>query len=72
MTAVLTLDRRTSPGFQARSLRISLLLTQQELANMAGVSQKEVGLFENNWPVQLDIKRKLLRELWVRKASRAE
>ena len=71
MTAVVTFDREASLGFKARRLRVSLLVTQQELADIAGVSQEEVDLFEHNLPVQLDAKRKLLRELWARRAGKA-
>jgi len=65
MRVGLTVEAEKTLGFKARKLRCSLSLTQQELANMAGVSQEEVSLFENNWPVQLNVKRKLLRELWA-------
>ena len=69
MAAVLTIDQETSLGFKARKLRVSLLLTQQELASIAGVSQEEVDLFEHNLPIRLDVKRRLLKELWAKKAS---
>lgn len=68
MTATLTLDQGVSLGFKARRLRVSLLLTQQELASIAGVATEEVDLFEHNLPVRLDAKRRLLKELWARKA----
>jgi DNA-binding XRE family transcriptional regulator len=58
-----TVEAENLLGFKARKLRRSLKLTQQELANLAGVLTKEVILFEHNMPVQLDVKRKLLREL---------
>jgi transcriptional regulator with XRE-family HTH domain len=44
---------------------MALHLTQQELANMAGVSLEEIDLFEHNLPVRLDARRKLLKELWA-------
>ena len=68
MTAIISVDQELSLGFKARRLRVCQLLTQQKLANMAGVSLEEVGLFEHNLPVQLDVKRKLIRELLARKA----
>ena len=68
-TTVITFDQETSLGYKARSLRISQLLTQQELANIVDVTSEEVDLFEHNLPVRLDAKRKLLRELWARRAS---
>ena len=70
MTAVLSVDQELSLGFKARRLRVSQLLTQHELANIAGVSQDEVSLLEHNLPLRLDAKRKLLRELWARKAGK--
>ncbi len=70
MPAALTLDREKSLGFKARRLRLSQLLTTQELASMAGVSQEDVNLLENNLPLQLDSKRKLFRALRARKASK--
>ncbi len=66
MTEVLSINQELSPGFKARRLRIRQLLTQQELANKAGVSQEEVNLLECNLPLQLDAKRKLLKALWAR------
>ena len=70
MTKVLTLARESSIGFKARRLRISQLLTQRQLAKMAGVSLEEVELFEHNLPVPLDSRRKILRELWAKKAGK--
>ena len=50
-----------SLGNIAKIQRVCRLLTQQEIADMANVSQKDVGLFESNNHVNLTIKRKLLR-----------
>jgi transcriptional regulator with XRE-family HTH domain len=70
MTSVLTFTRESSIGFKVKRLRISQLLTQRELADMAGVSPKEVDLFEHNLPLPLDTRRKILRELWARKTRK--
>lgn len=70
MVKVSTFPRGSSVGFKARRLRISQQLTQQELADMAGVSHEEVGLFEQNLPLPLDSKRKILKELWAKKAGK--
>lgn len=70
MTTVTTLARESSIGFKVRRLRISQLLTQQELANMAGVSLEEVDLFEHNLPLPLDAKRKILKKLLSIKARK--
>ena len=69
MTAVLTFTRESLLGFKSRKLRISLHISQQELADMAGVSLEAVGLFETNLPLALDYKRRILRELWAKKAG---
>ncbi len=65
-----TLARESSIGFKAKRLRISQRLTQRELANLAGVSLEEVDLFEHNLPIPLDSKRKILKELWAKKAGK--
>jgi transcriptional regulator with XRE-family HTH domain len=57
-------------GFKAKRLRVSMRLTQRELANMAGVPQEEIELFEHNHPVPLDSRRKILKELWAKKAGK--
>ncbi|OGO21612.1 MAG: hypothetical protein A2144_04165 [Chloroflexi bacterium RBG_16_50_9] len=56
-------------GFKARKLRISLGLSRQELAEMAGVPRERVDAFEYNLPVPLDVKRRILRELWAEKSK---
>ena len=70
MITVLTFEQNTKLGYKVRSLRISLGLTQSELADAVGVTLDEVDLFEHDLPVRLDVKRRLLRELWARRAIR--
>ena len=70
MITVLTFEQNTKLGYKVRSLRISLGLTQSELADAVGVTLDEVDLFEHDLPVRLDVKRRLLRELWARRALR--
>ena len=62
---VLSVDHALSLGFEARVRRVARLLTQQELASIVGVSQKEVDLLENNQPVLPAVARKLLRHLGI-------
>ena len=69
-SAVLTYTRESLLGTQARKLRISLHLTQRELAGLVGVSVEAVDLFEHNLPLPLDNKRKILRELWAEKTKK--
>ena len=64
MIKAMAVERESQLGPWARSVRMALKLTQQELANMAGVSLQEVCLFEKNMPVRLDARRKLLKLLW--------
>jgi len=52
-------------GQKARRLRIANLLTQQELAELAGVPLEHVDLLEKNLPVPLDSRRRINKELWA-------
>ena len=70
MTRLTAFTRESSIGFKVRRLRISQLLTKRELADMAGVSLEEVDLFERSLPLTLDAKRRILRELWAKKAGK--
>jgi len=46
-------------------------MTRQELADIVGVSEEEVDLFEHSLPITLDVKQKLLRELYAAKAPKS-
>ena len=70
MVVVKSAKREMSLGFKVRRLRLSQLLTTEELASLAHVTQEDVNLLESNLPLRLDAKRKLLKELWARRASR--
>jgi DNA-binding XRE family transcriptional regulator len=59
-----------SMGTLARKVRISLRLTQQQLAKQTGVSPETVYLFEHNLPVFLDARRRIIKELWAIKARK--
>ena len=65
---MVTLTRESSAGYVARRARLARRMTQQELAGLAGVSRESVDLFERGLPVPLDIRRRLLKELWANKA----
>jgi transcriptional regulator with XRE-family HTH domain len=67
MTTLLTRPQETKIGTEARRLRLSLHIKRQELANMSGVSEETVNLFEHNLPVALDYRRRILKELWAQK-----
>lgn len=62
--------REPSLATQVKKLRLSCLLTQEELAQAAGVSRKEVNRLEQGLPLILNSKRKILKELWARKAEK--
>jgi DNA-binding XRE family transcriptional regulator len=64
-----SLDKPTF-GAEARRLRISCLLTQQNLADIAGIPREHVDLLEHNYPVPLDSKRRIFRELWAIKTKK--
>jgi transcriptional regulator with XRE-family HTH domain len=57
-------------GDCARKVRIGLGLSQQQLADMTGISKDAVYQFEHHLPVILDSRRKILRELWAIKTAR--
>ena len=65
MPRVITFTQESAIGPWAKRVRKALRLTQQELAEIAGVSREDVDLLEHNLPVRLDAKRKLIRELWA-------
>ena len=67
MAPTLTLVRKLTPGSIARRLRIAAHLSSQELADLANVPYEHVGLFEQDLPLPLDSKRRILKELWARK-----
>jgi transcriptional regulator with XRE-family HTH domain len=70
MTATLIRPHETKLGSEARRLRLCLHLTRQEVADMADVSPEVVNCFEHNWPVSLDYKRRILKELWAEKIKK--
>jgi transcriptional regulator with XRE-family HTH domain len=70
MSPLLSIDQKPSLGLEVQRIRLTLPLTQHELAMIAGVSLEEVDLFEHNLPVQVDVKLKILRELWTRQVSK--
>jgi transcriptional regulator with XRE-family HTH domain len=64
------LSERSTIGSEARRLRIACLLTQQNLADLAGIPREHVDLLEHNYPVPLDSKRRIFRELWAIKTKK--
>jgi DNA-binding XRE family transcriptional regulator len=70
MKATLAPADKSTFGSEARRLRINCLLTQQDLADLAGVTREQVNLLEHNYPVPLDCKRRVFRELWAIKARK--
>jgi DNA-binding XRE family transcriptional regulator len=70
MKGTLTSSEKSTHGTEARRLRISCLLTQQNLADMAGIPREHVDLLEHNYPVPLDSKRRIFRELWAIKTKK--
>ena len=66
MTALSVIDKAIiSYGDKVSRLRRSMNLTRQQVADMAHVSREEVSLFERNLPVKLDVRRRILKELWA-------
>jgi len=50
-------------GQMLRNIRMSLGLTQNELAERFGVTANEINLFEQNFVVDSESKRKILRQM---------
>ena len=67
MPMVTSTSQEKSLGSMTKKIRLFLKLTRQEIADLTGVSIHEIELFEQNLPVPLDVKRKLLKELFARK-----
>jgi transcriptional regulator with XRE-family HTH domain len=70
MKATLTSPEKSTFGAEARRLRIACLLTQQNVADLAGIPREQVDLLEHNYPVPLDSKRRIFRELWAIKTKK--
>jgi transcriptional regulator with XRE-family HTH domain len=70
MKAATTQVNHSSAGQKVKRLRIANLLTQQELAELAGVPLEHVDQLEHNLPVPLDSKRRIHKELWAIKARK--
>ena len=64
MCVSLLMSQEAALGPRVRSLRISLRLTQPELAGLAKVTTEEVNLLEHDKPLLLDAKRRILKELY--------
>lgn len=70
MASVQISTREPSIAVQARKLRLSCLLTQEELAVAADVSKEDVNNLEQGFPLILESKRRILKELWSRKVEK--
>jgi transcriptional regulator with XRE-family HTH domain len=62
-----TILGKASAGSKARQQRVARLLTRRELADLAGIPVEHVSLYEQDLPVPLDSRRRIMRELWSRK-----
>ena len=70
MKATPALTDKPTLGAEAKRLRLSFRLNQTDLAQKAGVRAEHVDLLEHNYPVPLDSKRRILKELWSLKTKR--
>jgi transcriptional regulator with XRE-family HTH domain len=70
VTTTQTLLSKGSLGSKAKKLRLASLLTRSGLASIAGVTAKEVSLFERGLPVRLDSRRLILKALWAKKTEK--
>lgn len=65
-----TLTKNTTIGANARRLRIARLLSQKNLADLAGVPREQIDSLEHNYPIPLDSRRRIFRELWAIKTKK--
>ena len=70
MNAINVKTREEPLGIRVRRLRLSRLKTQQELADEAGVSKTAVNKLEQGFPLELNSKNKILKELWSKKEEK--
>jgi len=70
MKALPSLTPKSTPGFQVQRLRMTSFLSREELADLANVPLEHVDLFEQDLPLPLDSKRKMLKTLWARKIKK--
>jgi transcriptional regulator with XRE-family HTH domain len=56
-------------GYLARNIRTQLGLDQKQLARIAHVSRKAVSSFENNEPLKLLDRQKILTRLYAEKVK---
>ncbi len=66
MTNIQSTVLKSSIGSEAKKLRTSLGLTQEELARNTEFSAKDVSLLERDMPLPMDRRLNILHELWVR------
>lgn len=59
MNDVLVFDNPLSPGLKFRLLRTSHRLTQSETAELCGVAQIDVSLYERNKPIRPEVRVKI-------------
>ena len=70
MASVQISTREPSIAVQARKLRLSCLLTREELVVAADGSKEDVNNLEQGFPLILESKRRILKELWSRKVEK--
>jgi transcriptional regulator with XRE-family HTH domain len=70
MTTTLTRPPETKLGTEARRLRLSLHISRRALADLVGITPAVVGLFERNYPIPLDYRRRIHKALWSEKTKK--
>ena len=63
MSVVIPNDHPIPFAQMLQNIRMSLGLTQEELAERFGVTTNDINLFEQNWIVDPQAKRKILRQM---------
>lgn len=63
MRSVIPNDQPIPFAQMLQKIRVSLGLTQEELAERFGVTANDINLFERDWIVDSETKRKILRQM---------
>ena len=68
MTTALLAEQVSSLGFKARVKRVARLMTQEELAELVGVSREDVSLLESGETLAPETAQRLLIHLGINRA----
>ena len=64
MTALFEIDDTSALGPWVRHFRLYLRMTRNEIARLARVNVKDIAHLENNEPLSMEIRARILKELY--------